>query len=64
MGKNRTCRVDADLANNDAFCLGIDDGYHPSVYIFMGAAFTYPISIVVAFIFRRKFPALVLLPHA
>jgi hypothetical protein len=39
-----------------------DDGYHPSVYIFIGAAFTYPISIVVAFILRRKFPALVLLP--
>jgi hypothetical protein len=39
-----------------------EGGYHPSVYIFMGAAFTYPISIAVAFIFRRKFPSLVLLP--
>jgi hypothetical protein len=42
--------------------MAADGGYHPSVYIFMGAAFTYPISIVLAISFRRKFPLLVLLP--
>jgi len=37
-------------------------GYSWPVYIFIGAAWTYPLSIVVAFILRRKLPPLVFLP--
>jgi hypothetical protein len=37
-------------------------GYSWSVYVFIGAAWTYPVSIVVAFILRRKLPPLVFLP--
>jgi hypothetical protein len=37
-------------------------GYRRSVYIFIGAAWTYPLSIVVAFFLRRKLPPLVFLP--
>jgi hypothetical protein len=39
-----------------------EGGYNWRVYIFMGAAFTYPVSIILAFIFRRRVPLLVFLP--
>lgn len=42
--------------------MATEGGERLSVYIFMGAAFTYPISIVMAFVFRRKLPLLVFLP--
>ena len=32
------------------------------VEVFMWSAFTYPLSVIVAFLFRRKRPILVLLP--
>ena len=42
--------------------MAFDAGDHWDVDVFVGAAYTYPISIVLAFLFRRKRPMLVFLP--
>lgn len=42
--------------------MATEGGEKLSAYIFMGAAFTYPISILIAFLCRNKLPALVFLP--
>ena len=44
--------------------MAADAGDHLWVDVFIWSALTYPLSIVVAFLFRRKRPMLVLLPCA
>jgi hypothetical protein len=42
--------------------MAADAGDHWWVDVFIWSAFTYPLSIIAAFLFRRKRPMLVLLP--
>lgn len=42
--------------------MAFDGGYTFSAYLFVWSVETYPLSLVIAFIFRRKCPALVFLP--
>jgi hypothetical protein len=50
-----------------AFCMigtgmAFEGGYTPSAYMFVALAWCYPAFVVVAFLARRRRPALVLLP--
>ena len=42
--------------------MAFDGGYTFSAYLFAWSVWTYPVSLTIAFIFRRKYPALVFLP--
>lgn len=39
-----------------------ESGYNAGVYVLVGSAWTYPAGVIVAFLFRRKYPRMVLLP--
>jgi len=42
--------------------MAFDGGYTASAYAFAWSIWTYPISLAIAFLCRRRFPALVVLP--
>jgi len=42
--------------------MAFDGGYYWSAYVFAWSAMTYPLSVGMAFIFKRKCPALTFLP--
>jgi hypothetical protein len=42
--------------------MAADAGDHWFVYVFIWSAITYPLTVLAAFVFRRKYPRLVFLP--